>query len=453
MTGQLGSPAADAYEIRRFRAAPATSPDFGTTEQWIRAVNYGFYEKAIGEEHLAKIVQAYIDDDRELTGVYETPAPGAPASGSPAFGHERPVATFGTLRKTLNIGYGQLVQAHLVTAVTVRTDHRRRGLLRRLMGEDLARAKADGVAIAALTASEASIYRRFGYGVATRERRITVKTGPQFRLAEPTRGRVIAAEPSAMLDLSPKIFTRAHVATPGSVDRQERYRLRAAGLWDHETGGPDAAVRVAVHLDDDGTADGYVAYSFRGWDHEPATVSVRDLVAATPEGYLALWDHLGSLDLIRRVEWDEAPVEDPLVWALVDPRAVSPGADTDMLWLRILDVEAALSARRFAHDGELVLRVEDPFGFTTGRYRLAVSGGSGEVKRLVEDDTTPEDLSLDIAELSSVYVGGVSPVTLTEAGRIRAGGSAGSARPGTAAALAFARMLAVERPAHCSTHF
>ncbi|MDQ4489616.1 GNAT family N-acetyltransferase [Sinomonas sp. ASV486] len=448
MTVQPGSSPADAYEIRRFRAAPATAPDFGVTEQWIRAVNYGFYEKAIGEEHLAKIAQAYLDDDRELTGAYETLA-----SGSPAFGHERPVATFGTLRETLNVGHGQLVQAHLVTAVTVRSDHRRRGLLRRLMGEDLARAKADGVAIAALTASEASIYRRFGYGVATRERRITVTTGPQFRLAVPTSGRVIAAEPSAMLDLAPKIFARAHRATPGSVDRQERYRLRAAGQWDHETGGTDAALRVAVHLDDDGTADGYAAYSFRGWDHEPATVSIRDLVAATPEAYLGLWDYLGSLDLIRSVEWDEAPVEDPLAWALVDPRAIRLGVDTDMLWLRILDVEAALGARHFAHDGELVLRVEDPLGFTTGTYRLAVSAGRSHIERLADDDTTPGDLALDIAELSSVYVGGVSPVTLAEAGRIRAGRSGGSARLVTEASLTFARMFAVERPAHCSTHF
>jgi predicted acetyltransferase len=123
-----------------------------------------------------------------------------------------------------------------------------------------------------------------------------------------------------------------------------------------------------------------------------------------------------------------------------------------MLWLRILDVEAALSARKTAHDGELVLRVHDPLGFTDGRYRLSSSAGTARVSRVGadnpgHDDTGQDDLVMDIAELSSVYVGGVSPVTLAEAGRIRVG----AGRPDAAAELA--RMLAVERPAHCLTHF
>jgi predicted acetyltransferase len=118
-----------------------------------------------------------------------------------------------------------------------------------------------------------------------------------------------------------------------------------------------------------------------------------------------------------------------------------------MLWLRILDVEAALSARKTAHDGELVLRVHDSLGFTDGRYRLSSSAGTARVSRVGADDTGHDDLVMDIAELSSVYVGGVSPVTLAEAGRIRVG----AGRPDAAAELA--RMLAVERPAHCLTHF
>ncbi|GAB3285991.1 GNAT family N-acetyltransferase [Sinomonas notoginsengisoli] len=430
------------YEVRRFRAAPASSPDFGHTEEWIRAVNYGFYEVSVGGEHLSKIADAYIVDDRELTGVYE-----ASDTDAPGFGSARPVATFATLRKSLNIGYGRLVPAHLVTAVTVRTDHRRRGLLRRLMAEDLARAKSSGVPIAALTASEASIYRRFGYGTATFERRVAVETGPRFRLAVPPSGRVVAVDPAAMLELAPKIFARAHAAVPGSIERQERYRLRAGGQWADDTAGPDNAARVAVHLDESGEPDGYAAYSFRGWKHEPPTMELRDLVAATPEAYLGLWEFLGSLDLIERIVWDEAPAQDPLVWALEDQRAVKAEGAQDMLWLRILDVEAALGARAFAHDGELVLRVDDPLGFTTGRYRLAASAGAARIERLSDDDSVADDLTMNIAELSSVYVGGVSPVTLAEAGRIRAGeGAAG-------AALTLERMLAVERPAHCFTHF
>lgn len=430
------------YEIRRFRAVPPTSSDFAQTEHWIRAVTYGFYGKAGTAEHVARVAAAYIADERELTGAYEVGG-----ADLPGFGANRPVATFATLRKTLNVGYGQLVPAHLVTAVTVRTDHRRRGLLRRLMGEDLARAKADGVPVAALTASEASIYRRFGYGVATLERRVTVETGPRFRLAAAPRGRVVAVDPSAMLELAPKIFGRAHRAVPGSIDRQERYRLRAGGQWADDTGGPDNAVRVAVHLDPDGTPDGYAAYSFRGWDHEPPTMDLRDLVAATPDAYLGLWDFLGSLDLVERISWDEAPAHDPLVWAVEDQRAVKAEGAQDMLWLRILDVEAALGARHFAHDGDLVLRVDDALGLTSGRYRLSVASGQGRAELVPDGDSARDDLTMDIAELSSVYVGGVSPVMLAEAGRIQVGAHSPEA------ALTLERMLAVERHVHCFTHF
>lgn len=430
------------YEIRRFRAEAGDGPGFARTAEWIRAVNYGFYEKAAGEDLVRRIVDAYLADDRELTGAYELGGPTVPG-----FTADRPVATFGTFRKTLNVGYGRLVPAHLVTAVTVRTDHRRRGLLRRLMGEDLARAKADGVPVAALTASEASIYRRFGYGVATLERRVTVETGPRFRLAVKPAGRVVSVDPPAMLDLAPQIFARAHRAVPGSIGRQERYRLRAAGQWADETGGTDSAARVAVHLDEEGRPDGYAAYSFRGWAHQTPTMELRDLVAATPDAYLGLWEFLGSLDLIERVSWNEAPAHDPLAWALVDARALRAEETQDMLWVRILDVEAALSARRFAHDGALVLRVDDPLGLTTGRYRLTVADGEGRVERLADEDPAPDDLTMDIAELSSVYVGGVSPVMLAEAGRIRLGQQAPEA------ALMLERMLAVERAAHCFTHF
>ncbi|MDP9886151.1 putative acetyltransferase [Sinomonas atrocyanea] len=442
MSADTGTLRGTDYEIRRFRPQPASSPDYADTERWIEAVHYGFYQKPGRDELTARIAESSVADDRELTGAYETEPAAAPALDSAG-----PVATFATFRKTLNVGHGVLVPAHMVTAVTVRTDHRRRGLLRRLMSEDLARAKADGVPVAALTASEASIYRRFGYGVATHERSVSVETGPRFRLPAPVRGRVVAAEPAAMLDLAPEIFARAHRAIPGSLGRQERYRLRAAGQWDDETGGPDRAVRVAVHLDEQGIPDGYAAYAFRGWETEPPTMALRDLVAATPEAYLGLWDFLGSLDLIERVEWEDAPVDDPLVWALEDPRVVRTGSVRDMLWLRILDVEAALSARKTAHDGELVLRVHDPLGFTDGRYRLSSSAGTARVSRVGADDPGQDDLIMDIAELSSVYVGGVSPVTLAEAGRIRVG----AGRPDAAAELA--RMLAVERPAHCLTHF
>ena len=148
---------ADKYELRRFRAVAKDEADYAQGTAWLRGVGIGFYDEPRKDDFADKIMAMYRVDNREMTGVYQ--ADGVAAHSLAA---DVPVATFATLRKDLNIGYGRQLEAQLVTAVTVRGTHRRQGLLRRMMTEDLAAAKADGVALAALTASEASIYGRFG---------------------------------------------------------------------------------------------------------------------------------------------------------------------------------------------------------------------------------------------------------------------------------------------------
>ena len=221
----------------------------------------------------------YRVDNREMTGVYQT---GAVAAHSLAA--DVPVATFATLRKDLNIGYGRQLEAQLVTAVTVRGTHRRQGLLRRMMTEDLAASKADGLAMAALTASEASIYGRFGFGVATFERSIKVDTGPRFRLRHTPAGTVEIADRKVLLELAPVVFDRVHRTTPG-LDRRGRRRTgSAARASSAGTAREDESIRCALHYDADGAVDGYVAYKFAGWDTKPYTMEVIDLVAATDSG-------------------------------------------------------------------------------------------------------------------------------------------------------------------------
>ncbi len=103
--------------------------------------------------------------------------------------------------------------------------------------------------------------------------------------------------------------------------RQDAYRQRSSGTLGRD-GAEDESIRCALHYDADGAVDGYVAYKFSGWDTKPYTMEVIDLVAATESGYLELWQFLGSIDLIERVTWAEAPVDDPLTWALEDPRCI-----------------------------------------------------------------------------------------------------------------------------------
>ncbi len=424
------------YEIRRFEPAAKDDPAYPQTVAWMRAVAFGFHDERRTDERVDKGIEMQRADRRVMTGAYQT---GTVAGHS--LGADVPVATFGTMVKTLNIGFGRLLPTRLVTAVTVRTSHRRRGLLRRMMVEDLALAQQDGLAMAALTASEASIYGRFGFGVATSEQSITVDTSARFRLNHDPVGSVEVADPKVLLDLAPAVFDRKHRLTPGSIDRHEFYREFISGSIRRD-GGEDPKVKVALHYGPDGDVDGYVSYKFRGWDTEPYTMEVLDLVASTGPAYLELWQYLGAIDLVERVSCEEAPVDDALRWALEDARCIQASAARDMLWLRILDVKRALEARHYPADGRLVLKVTDPLGLTDGAFALEVVGGSATV---TDAGTSAADLELDVAALSSMYLGGVHPVTLVDSGQVRA-------RTPDAAFRA-ARMFAVERAPHCLTHF
>ncbi|POH66620.1 GNAT family N-acetyltransferase [Cryobacterium zongtaii] len=423
------------YEIRRFEPAAPGEPGYPEATAWDSAVSFGFHEERSSDERVQESIARSRVDGAVYTGAYQT---GQPAPHS--LGSDVPVATFGTQPSTLNIGFGRLLDAHLITGVTVRTSHRRRGLLRRMMTEDLTLAKGNGIAIAALTASEASIYGRFGFGVATSEQSITVDTSAKFRLDHLPVGSVEVADPKVLLELAPQVFARLHGEQPGSIGRQEFYRQLAAGASSRE-GGPDAKVKAALHYAPDGSVDGYVSYRFGGWDKTPATMEIVDLVAATPAGYLELWQYLAAIDLVERVTWNEAPADNPLTWALTDPRCVSATNPRDLLWLRILDVRQALEARHFATDGAVVLRVTDGLGLTAGTFALEVEGGTA---RVTESASAP-DLELDIAALSSIYLGAVNPVSLAAANKVREHTSG--------AAFLAARLFAVERPAHCLTHF
>jgi len=427
---------AEQYEIRRFKPAAKDEPAYPESVAWMRAVAFGFHDARRSDERVDRGLEMQRADSRTMTGVYQT----GPVADH-ALGVDVPVATFGTMNKTLNIGFGRLVETRLVTAVTVRTSHRRRGLLRRMMAEELGLAQQEGLAIAALTASEASIYGRFGFGVATSEQSIKVDTSARFAVNHTPVGSVEVADPKVLLELAPVIFDRLHRQMPGSIGRHEFYRQFASGSISRDDG-EDPKVKVALHYGAGGDVDGYVSYKFGGWSSTPYTMEVVDLVAATRTAYLELWQYLGAIDLVERVTWDEAPIDDPLPWALRDPRCVDASEARDMLWLRILDVQEALGARRYSADGTVVLAVGDSLGFAAGTFALTVTGGEATVTPAPEAEP---DLSLDVADLGSIYLGAVCPVTLEAAGRIT--------EHTAGAALAARLMFAVERSPHCATHF
>lgn len=460
------------YRIESF---PASAPDGhadARTAAWLQAVEQGFHGPRQEPWRIDRAAAACAADGRTFTGVYcdEVPA------GS--LGPEVPVATFASYTKGIAVGGGASVPAHLISDVTVRPTHRRRGLLRRLMTESLAGAHARGLALAALTVSEATIYGRFGFGVASWVSTVTVATDRRFRMLAAPPGHCELAEPLALGEIAPAVFARFHAANPGSVDRQQNYWNIVTGVAGEKAGQEgDLGLRAAVHYDEAGEIDGYVAYRFAGWDTEPRRIDVVDLVAADAGAYLGLWDFLASVDLVDEVRYEVAPADDPLRWALSDWRAVAASKLEDWLWLRLLDVPAAFEARAYQPTAadELVLDVSDELGYAAGRFRLRVADGTAHVTRepapsgsaatpsggasdaiparsgadLAPSGAAPApagaDLALDAATLATLYLGAADPRVLHRAARLTEHTRGAAAR--------LAALLAPVAPVYGLTHF
>lgn len=191
-----------------------------------------------------------------------------------------PVGTYAAFPGSLQVGRGRQIDAHLVSQVTVRPTHRRRGILRTMITEDLRLAAEAGTPVAALTASEASIYRRFGFGRSAFTRSIRVDTGPRFGVQTEPSGRVEVVATTWLQPRIPEVFAAFQASVPGSLTRQSRYEANSVGTESGESA-PGLDVRSAVHLDDGGELDGYVTYRAVGPD-EARTLEIVDLVAPSP---------------------------------------------------------------------------------------------------------------------------------------------------------------------------
>jgi len=398
------------YRFETFSPALTDGTPDRRTDHYMQAVIAGFHGKRPTDERLVHRVENAITDGRKLTAVYADRAP------SHALSAEIPVATFAHFEKRTNVGGGRLVPAHLITWITVRPTHRRRGLLRSLMTSDLTQAKADGYPFAALTATEGGIYTRFGFGTATWFTEVEVDTSPGFALASEADRRVEMCPASALEELAPAIYARFLQASPGAMERQQLYTDVAAGSVDPRTDDEDRSVRAALHYDESGEPDGYVSYRFHGETYYTGTVELLDFVAVSDAAYSALWAFLGAVDLVNTVKFGYAAQNSPLPWLLTDPRRAKTVGQHDGVWLRMLDVVAALEARPWEVPGELVIKVIDPMHLAEGTYRVTADGTDAEVERV--SASVPVDLELGVSELGSIYLGGADPVILARAGRI-----------------------------------
>lgn len=329
-----------------------------------------------------------------------------------AFDGDQPVG--GTTAFSLEMAVpGGTLPTAAVSWVSVQPTHRRRGILTELMRRQLKEIHEHGEALAVLHAAESIIYGRFGYGMtAPAERWEIDPIHTPFAVPLPAKGAVRFVDQDEAMRLFPQVYDRVYSIRPGMLNRDERW-------WDlrfYEREPPQPTWLYVMH-ETDGQPDGYVIYKAdQNYEHgvPHSIMRIIEFVTATDDAYAALWRYCFDVDLISLVTAWPRPIDDPLPWMLADPRRLRR-QQFDGLWLRVVDITAALSGRRYTHHGRLVLQVSDPFcPWNDGNYILD-GGPDGATCRATNE---PAGITLSAADLGAIYLGSVSPLTLSHAKRI-----------------------------------
>jgi predicted acetyltransferase len=292
----------------------------------------------------------------------------------------------------LTVPDGTVLPVAGLTWVAVAPTHRRRGVLRHMYTELHRRIADAGYPIAALTASEATIYGRFGYGPATVEQTLSIeRRRAEFHadVADPQGVRLV--DPARYRDEMADINERWRLRTPGGLHSPSE--MWDEVLADRETSRHGGSPLFGLLHD-----DGFALYRVHGYD--PKTAKVAKLTAVTTDAYVALWRTLLGLDLMEKVEITTHP-SDPLPYLLTDPRLVCTTASEDALWLRMMDVPAVLEARSYRGDFSAVLEIDDDFLESGGRFSLDVHDG----KARCSPSSADADVHMDLAVLGSLYMG------------------------------------------------
>jgi len=415
---------------------PARGELTGMARRWEYAMNWCFGNPPADEEGVQRWWRAACADGVRLRGAW-------PVEPEPGMTQRTPYATFASLDGTINTGHGHLEPADFITDVTVRTSARRNGLLTELMRTDLGEAAGRGLCLAALTASEATIYRRFGFGPATETISATLYTGAGFGLRQtPRTGLMREIDLDAAPAVMDEVFAAFHAVSRGSHARSAWHNDHATGIWSALTNSRTENVRAAAHWDEHGAADGVVTFSYRPApaDGHGLLVEVIEMIAAHGRAELALWHYLASIDLVGSVSVPHLNPGSPLPWALADPRHLRQTGREDLTWLRVLDVPGALRARGWDGTGRLTMEVSDRLGLSGGVFALDVRPGGAEVSGA----TGPADVRMDVSTLGSLYFGVGDPVAMATAGLV----------DGPAWALTTLReMFTTAEPAYGITYF
>jgi predicted acetyltransferase len=380
------------YEIR-----PVTLDEY---PKFARTVGFAFGE-SVSDEEIAEWLKT-----TELTRTVAV------------FDEDAIVGTTDSLAFEMTVPGLQTLPAAGVTAVSVLPTHRRQGLLTAMMRYQINDVRERGEPLAILQASESLIYGRFGYGLATTQ--ATYEIDPRYAafstcLGEDGRLRLI--DRSAAASILPDVYERYRRRQPGALTRSTPWWDRHLSDPLHHRRGASERYYV-VHENGSGEVDGYASYRIKeNWEHgfPQNRLMLLQLIPNNAAAYAALWRFCLGVDLVATLEADNFPVEEPLRWMLKDPRRFRLTEAGDFLWVRLVDIAAALAGRSYATEGRIVFEVEDEFcPENSGRYLLEGSASGSACSRT----EVQADLRLSVADLGATYLGGVGFTTLARAARV-----------------------------------
>ncbi|MFJ4714451.1 GNAT family N-acetyltransferase [Streptomyces sp. NPDC088785] len=303
-----------------------------------------------------------------------------------------------------------------LTFVSVAPTHRRRGVLTGMIRELFARCADQGAPLVALWASEASIYGRFGFGPGTYGTTVEIDARRPLALRiapDPRPLRLV--DPEAAPEVLGPYFegTRAHRA--GRLARTRDW-WREEWLLEKDEEDEEFSPARVVALGE--PLAGYAIYRTKPGDaasQAGGQVRVDELEADSPRVAAALWAYLAGIDLTDRVRAWGRPLDDPLPLFAQDRDQVRVTEEFPALWVRLVDVRAALAARSWAAPVDVVLAVRDArLPANDGTFRLTASPDGFSYAPAAQ----APDLSLEVRDLASAFLGAVTVHALVAAGLV-----------------------------------
>lgn len=362
------------------------------------------------------------------------------------------VGTLGSWDRTLTVpavdGKPAVVPADALAMVSVAATHRRRGLLTAMLTDSLRAARERGDAVSILFAAEWPIYGRFGYAPSSITASYALQPrSPGGSLAASGEGSVRQLDTEQLGAVAPGVFDIARHLRAGNIDRPRQWWDRRLGLGGYPSAEDGRKLPVTVVREGAEGVDGFAAWAPTGTfdiDGTAGAIEVVDLCAASEAAYRDLWAYLTGMDLVGNITMSARPPDEPLRWLLPDGRTLRQTYAGDGLWLRFLDLPAALSARRYAVADRLVLDVidDDIGGYAAGRFVLDAGPDGAQCTPSTVDSA---DLRVHQRALAAAYLGGFS---------LRAQAITGRVDEFTPGALRRAdAMFATPLAPWCATHF